>query len=70
MGLTVDTLDNHFLKLSFEFQRMLGTNPIAFVAPALNEDSFALDMATSTVAAGKVSIKTVISVLLDQRCRK
>ncbi|CAF1349869.1 unnamed protein product [Adineta steineri] len=34
----------------------LGTNPIAFGAPALNGDSFMLDMATSTVALGKVEI--------------
>ncbi|CAM4746321.1 unnamed protein product [Rotaria magnacalcarata] len=34
----------------------LGTNPIAFGAPAKNGDSFVLDMATSTVALGKVEI--------------
>lgn len=34
----------------------LGTNPIAFGAPAKNNDSFVLDMATSTVALGKVEI--------------
>ncbi|CAF0891195.1 unnamed protein product [Adineta ricciae] len=34
----------------------LGTNPIAFGAPARNGDSFVLDMATSTVALGKVEI--------------
>ncbi|CAF0763057.1 unnamed protein product [Rotaria sordida] len=34
----------------------LGTNPIAFGAPAENNDSFVLDMATSTVALGKVEI--------------
>ncbi|UJR30363.1 hypothetical protein I4U23_017898 [Adineta vaga] len=34
----------------------LGTNPIAFGAPGINGDSFMLDMATSTVALGKVEI--------------
>lgn len=34
----------------------LGTNPISVVAPAERPgDSFALDMATTTVALGKVS---------------
>lgn len=32
----------------------LGTNPISLVAPALANDDFALDMATSAVALGKV----------------
>lgn len=32
----------------------LGTNPIAVIAPALQRDDFALDMATSTVSLGKV----------------
>jgi len=34
----------------------LGTNPIGFAAPAGTNRPFALDMATSTVAFGKVSI--------------
>ena len=32
----------------------LGTNPIAIIAPANGDDDFALDMATSAVALGKV----------------
>ena len=36
--------------------RTFGTNPITFAAPGLNGDSFVLDMATSTVALGKVEI--------------
>ena len=35
---------------------MLGTNPIAFAAPAVENPDFLLDMATTTVAYGKVSI--------------
>lgn len=34
--------------------RTLGTNPITLAAPAKDGDSFVLDMATSTVALGKV----------------
>lgn len=34
----------------------LGTNPIAFAAPAANERPFVLDMATTTVANGKIRI--------------
>lgn len=35
----------------------LGTNPIAFAAPANNGDSFLLDMATTSVALGKIEMK-------------
>ncbi|XP_048401566.1 uncharacterized oxidoreductase YjmC-like isoform X3 [Stegostoma tigrinum] len=34
----------------------LGTNPISVAAPALNGDSFVLDMATSAVALGKIEV--------------
>jgi len=34
----------------------MGTNPIAFAAPARRHPSFLLDMATTTVAAGKVKV--------------
>uniref|UniRef100_A0A914C9V9 Malate dehydrogenase n=1 Tax=Acrobeloides nanus TaxID=290746 RepID=A0A914C9V9_9BILA len=34
----------------------MGTNPISFIASAQNGDNFALDMATSTVAYGKVEL--------------
>lgn len=34
----------------------LGTNPIAVVAPGQADDYFALDMATSTVALGKIEV--------------
>lgn len=37
-------------------QPVLGTNPLAFAAPAANGDSFVLDMATTTVAANKVKV--------------
>jgi LDH2 family malate/lactate/ureidoglycolate dehydrogenase len=35
---------------------MLGTNPIAFAAPAGRNEPFGLDMATTTVAANKVKV--------------
>ena len=35
-------------------ERTFGTNPITLAAPGKNNDSFVLDMATSTVAFGKV----------------
>ena len=38
------------------FQKAIGTNPISFGAPAKQDDYFMLDMATSTVAYGKVII--------------
>ena len=34
-----------------------GTNPLSFVAPGKSCDSFALDMATSTVAVGKIELQ-------------
>jgi LDH2 family malate/lactate/ureidoglycolate dehydrogenase len=37
-------------------QAMLGTNPISLAAPADRECPFVLDMATSTVAIGKLSV--------------
>jgi LDH2 family malate/lactate/ureidoglycolate dehydrogenase len=36
---------------------MFGTNPIAFAAPTRRNRTFLLDMATSTVAVGKLNIK-------------
>jgi LDH2 family malate/lactate/ureidoglycolate dehydrogenase len=37
-------------------QAMFGTNPIAFAAPAKKNPPFSLDMATSTVAVGKLKL--------------
>eukprot|EP01012_Entosiphon_sulcatum_P008735 TRINITY_DN14791_c0_g1_i1.p1 TRINITY_DN14791_c0_g1~~TRINITY_DN14791_c0_g1_i1.p1 ORF type:complete len:369 (-),score=44.07 TRINITY_DN14791_c0_g1_i1:9-1091(-) len=38
-------------------QPALGTNPISFIAPVHDQPPFALDMATPTVALGKVEVK-------------
>ncbi|KAE9421727.1 hypothetical protein Angca_007247 [Angiostrongylus cantonensis] len=37
-------------------EKTLGSNPISLAAPALNGDSFFLDMASTTVAYGKIEI--------------
>ena len=36
----------------------IGTNPIAAAAPSLKSDRFSIDMATTQVSVGKVSLKT------------
>ena len=41
---------------TFAAEPVMGTNPIAFAAPAGHHDPFLLDMATTTVAAGKVKV--------------
>ncbi len=41
---------------TFGKQSMIGTNPIAFAAPTKRNPPFVLDMATSTVAVGKLAI--------------
>jgi len=41
---------------TFGAEPVMGTNPIAFAAPAKRNPAFQLDMATTTVAAGKVKV--------------
>src|SRR5215470_17518338 len=41
---------------TFGAEPIMGTNPLAFAAPARRNPSFLLDMATTTVAAGKVKV--------------
>jgi len=41
---------------TFGRESVLGTNPLAFAAPAKRNPPFALDMATTTVAVGKLNI--------------
>jgi LDH2 family malate/lactate/ureidoglycolate dehydrogenase len=41
---------------TFAAEPVLGTNPLAFAAPATRHPPFQLDMATTTVAAGKVKV--------------
>jgi LDH2 family malate/lactate/ureidoglycolate dehydrogenase len=41
---------------TFAAEPIMGTNPLAFAAPAKRNPPFQLDMATTTVAAGKVKV--------------
>ena len=41
---------------TFAAEPIMGTNPLAFAAPARRNPPFQLDMATTTVAAGKVKV--------------
>jgi len=41
---------------TFAAEPVMGTNPLAFAAPARRNPPFELDMATTTVAAGKVKV--------------
>jgi LDH2 family malate/lactate/ureidoglycolate dehydrogenase len=41
---------------TFGAEPVMGTNPLAFAAPATRNPPFELDMATTTVAAGKVKV--------------
>ncbi|HXD95068.1 MAG TPA: Ldh family oxidoreductase [Candidatus Acidoferrum sp.] len=41
---------------TFGAEPVMGTNPLAFAAPARRNQPFELDMATTTVAAGKVKV--------------
>ncbi len=41
---------------TFSKSRFLGTNPIAITFPALNQPPFVIDMATTTVANGKLEV--------------
>lgn len=45
-------------------ETVLGTNPIAFAAPALRGDAFRLDMATTTAALGKIELK----LRMEEKC--
>ncbi|MBT3990330.1 MAG: Ldh family oxidoreductase [Rhodospirillaceae bacterium] len=51
---------------TFGKKAMLGTNPIAFAAPAKRNPPFILDMATSTVAIGKLSIAQRLGVPIPE----
>jgi LDH2 family malate/lactate/ureidoglycolate dehydrogenase len=42
---------------TFAAEPVMGTNPLAFAAPARRNRPFELDMATTTVAAGKVKVR-------------
>src|SRR3546814_3967386 len=56
IGLSVTGTSQRAVVPTFAREPMFSTNPIAFAAPADVRDPFSLDMATSTVAVGKLQI--------------
>ncbi|MFN4088138.1 MAG: Ldh family oxidoreductase [Alphaproteobacteria bacterium] len=56
IGLSVTGTSQRAVVPTFAREPMFSTNPIAFAAPAAAHDPFSLDMATSTVAVGKLQI--------------
>ena len=50
---------------TFGAEAMLGTNPIAFAAPARRHPPFCLDMATSTVALNKIKLAAMHSESIE-----
>ena len=56
LGLVTSTARTVAVVPTYAAIPMLGTNPIAFAAPARRNRPFLLDMATSTVAANKVKV--------------
>src|SRR3546814_7909602 len=58
IGLSVTGTSQRAVVPTFAREPMFSTNPIAFAAPADVRDPFSLDMATSTVAVGKLQIRS------------
>ena len=56
IGMAMTSAPSRVVVPTFAREPMYGTNPIAFTAPAKRNKAFSLDMATSTVAFGKVQI--------------
>ena len=56
IGLSLTSAPNPHLVSPFSTEKALGTNPIAFSAPAGRNPPFALDIATTAVAYGKVAV--------------
>lgn len=56
IGMAFTSVTSPIVVPTFSREPYLGTNPIAFTAPAKRNKPMSLDMATSTVASGKVSI--------------
>ncbi|MEQ9641945.1 MAG: Ldh family oxidoreductase [Alphaproteobacteria bacterium] len=57
IGIVTTNALNRALVPTRSKQKLFGTNPIAFAAPARDERPFVLDMATTTVAVGKLKLK-------------
>lgn len=56
IGLSFTSVWNTAIVPTFGADAMFGTNPIAFAAPGRRHEVFYLDMATSTVAIGKLKL--------------
>jgi LDH2 family malate/lactate/ureidoglycolate dehydrogenase len=56
IGLVTSSTRGVSMVPTFAAEPVLGTNPLAFAAPARRNRPFELDMATTTVAAGKVKV--------------
>jgi LDH2 family malate/lactate/ureidoglycolate dehydrogenase len=56
IGLVTSSTRGVSLVPTFAAEPVMGTNPLAFAAPARRNPPFQLDMATTTVAAGKVKV--------------
>jgi LDH2 family malate/lactate/ureidoglycolate dehydrogenase len=56
IGIYLAVGSNNFMAPWGGFERLLGTNPLAFAVPALEEPPIVLDMATSIAANGKVQM--------------
>jgi LDH2 family malate/lactate/ureidoglycolate dehydrogenase len=56
IGLVTSATRGVSLVPTFAAEPIMGTNPLAFAAPARRNPPFQLDMATTTVAAGKVKV--------------
>jgi LDH2 family malate/lactate/ureidoglycolate dehydrogenase len=56
IGLVTSSTRGVSMVPTFAAEPVLGTNPLAFAAPARRNPPFELDMATTTVAAGKVKV--------------
>ncbi len=56
IGLSTSSVWRQTVVPTFGVEPVFGTNPIAFAAPAGSHPAFCLDMATSTVALGKIKL--------------
>lgn len=56
IGISLTGTPSSLVVPTFGKRTMFGTNPIAFAAPARRNPPFLLDMATSTVAIGKLAV--------------
>jgi LDH2 family malate/lactate/ureidoglycolate dehydrogenase len=56
IGMATTSAPSPAIVPTFGLEPMFGTNPIAFAAPTRRNPPFLLDMATSTVAIGKVTL--------------